>query len=384
MYFHNTATMSTGVHINAVNDAITEFFRGLGKRNGVTISPYDYNDYLSVVVSTYSNITSFANQTKDGVSNLFIYSLINDTVKEMLAEAVAMGKSSINDLMTNVLNAALARKKAKEIEAQERQIKKTLRSRTKPEKFVDCRSKDPSEIELYIVEGDSALGSCKQSRNGKTQCLLPIKGKIINCLKKPIDDILKNQEVKDIISAIGCAPDIGNDNELFDIKDLKVSKIIICTDADVDGYQIRVLLFNLFVRLYPQLVEQGYVHIVETPLFELETSRGSYFAYNIAEKEKLEKKLSSQGIAVRRVNRSKGLGENDPEMMRDTTMNPETRRLVTLSIDYDMPIVRDIVNMLFGNDKNNDRKDFIFNMLSETGVMDLLNAVDLWMLRGWM
>lgn len=381
LYFHNTSTMTTGEHLYAVQDAVTAFFKDIAKRNRVNILPYDYQDYLSVLVSTYSNITSFANQTKDGVSNRFIYSIIYSTVKDALEKAVAKGTESVATLVENVVRAALARKKAKEIEAQERLVKRTTNKRAKAEKFVDCKEKDPKKRELFIVEGDSALSSCKQSRDGSFQALIPVRGKTLNCLKASIEDILKNQIVQDIISTVGTGVDIGSENELFDINKLQYNKIIFCTDGDVDGFQIRVLLYTIFYRLMPQLLRDGYVYVVETPLFEIITSKGTKFAYTVEEKDQIVADVEKNHGVVRKINRSKGLGENDPDMMWNTTMNPETRKLVPLDIDINNTLVRDISNMLFGVDPENNRKDFIFDMLGTglqefDGLEDLIDTVN--------
>ena len=234
LFFHNTATMTTGYHIQAVQDAISGFFKALGKKNGVTIMPYDYNDYLSILVSSYSNITSFANQTKDGVDNKFIYDLVKKTVSDLLEESVAKGLDSMTVLMDNVVNAAIARKKAKELESQERLIRKTTGGKkVKAEKYVDCRSNDPKEKELFILEGDSALGSCKNARDSKFQALLPVRGKTLNCLKAPIEQVLENKVIKDLITTLGCGVDIGSSEDLFDINKLQFDKVILTTDGDM-------------------------------------------------------------------------------------------------------------------------------------------------------
>lgn len=374
LYFHNTATMTTGHHPQAVTDAVSGFFKALGKKNGVTIMPYDYNDYLSILVSSYSNITSFANQTKDGVDNKFIYDLVKKTVTDLLEESVAKGLECMNVLMENVVNAAIARKKAKELENQERMIRKTTGGKkAKAEKYVDCRSNDPKEKELFILEGDSALGSCKNARDSKFQALLPVRGKTLNCLKAPIEQVIKNQVIKDLITTIGCGVDIGGSEDLFDINKCQFDKIIITTDGDVDGYQIRVLLYTVFYRLMPELLRQGKVYVAETPLFEivLGGKDGSVFAYSVEEKNKILSDLEKKGKKFKKIHRSKGLGENTPDMLWDTTMNPETRRLVTLDIDVANSYVQKISNMLFGNDINKDRKDYIFKKLSEGGIVDL-------------
>lgn len=233
-YFHNTANMSTGVHIKATQDAILGFFRNLGRQEGVTIMPYDYNSYLSIIVSSYSNITSFANQTKDGVDNQFTYDIIYKTITDLLEESMAKGLDSIKRLTELVVDTAIARKKAKEFEEQARKIKKATKKREKPEKYVDCKSNDPKVKELFIVEGDSAKSSCKDARDGSFQALLPVRGKTLNCLKASIDTILKNQIVKDIITTIGTGVEIGGKNsDLFNIDNLQFDKIIIATDADM-------------------------------------------------------------------------------------------------------------------------------------------------------
>ena len=373
LFFHNTATMTTGYHIQAVQDAVSGFFKALGKKNGVTIMPYDYNDYLSILVSSYSNITSFANQTKDGVDNKFIYDLVKKTVSDLLEESVAKGLNSMNVLMENVVNAAIARKKAKELESQERLIRKTTGGKkVKAEKYVDCRSNDPKEKELFILEGDSALGSCKNARDSKFQALLPVRGKTLNCLKAPIEQVLENKVIKDLITTLGCGVDIGGSEDLFDINKLQFDKVILTTDGDVDGFQIRVLLYTVFYRLMPELLRKGKVYVAETPLFEivLGGKDGSVFAYSVEEKNKILADLEKKGKRFKKIHRSKGLGENTKEMLWMTTMNPETRRLVPLTMDIVEENVVKMSNMLFGNDNDNERKDYIFEMLSE-GLVDL-------------
>ena len=286
-YFHNTANMSEGVHIKATQDALLGYFRNIGKQHNVTVMPYDYNDYLSIIVSSYSNITSFANQTKDGVDNQFIYDCIYKAITDLLEEEIAKGNGSVEKLTNNVVNSAIARKRAKEIENQERLIRKSTKKKEKAEKFIDCKSNNPDERELFIVEGDSALSSCKDARDGRFQALLPVRGKTLNCIKAPIKSVLDNRVIKDIITTVGTGVDLGTGNDLFDINKLQFDKIIITTDADIDGFQIRVLLYTVFFRLMPELLRQGKIYIAETPLFEIEVqgkNEKSRFAYTSEEK----------------------------------------------------------------------------------------------------
>lgn len=377
MYFHNTAIMRNpnGYHHLAFDAALSQFFKELGNQMGLKILPRDYEDYISCIVSTYSNTTSFYNQTKDAVSSQFIYDLIYNTVKRTLDIEYAKSNESIKAFVNNVTVAAQARVKAKQLEQAERQVKKNITGkRHKAEKFKDCAERDPSKRELYIVEGDSALGACKQARDSKFQALIPVQGKILNCLKASMEKILENKVITDLTSTIGTGVDLGTSN-LFDISKLQFDKIIICTDADVDGFQIRVLLYAMFYRLMPDLLRTGHVYIADTPLFELETNKGSYFAYTAEEKDKLLKELPTKGARISQINRSKGLGENTAPMMRQTTMLPETRKLIPLNIDIRDEIVRELSIVLFGNDYNNQRKEFVKELLG-VNLAELVDEIE--------
>lgn len=366
MFFHNTATMRNpnGFHHKAFKDVISDFFKEISKNEGIKIQERDYEDYLSCIISTYSNVTSFYNQTKDAVSSDFIYHLIYNTIKRKLDVEYAKHNESLMAFVKNVAVAAQARVRAKQIEQAERQVKKQITGskRVKAEKFKDCAEKQASKRELYIVEGDSALGACKLARDSKFQALIPVQGKILNCLKASIEKILENKVITDLTSTIGTGIDLGTSN-LFDISKLQFDKIIICTDADVDGFQIRVLLYTMFYRLMPELLRTGHVYIADTPLFEIVTGKESHFAFNVEEKDKMLADFKQRGIRVTQINRSKGLGENTPQMMRQTTMLPESRRLIPLTIDIQDQIVRELSNVLFGNDYNNQRREFVKELL---------------------
>lgn len=377
-YFHNSAEMTIGVHSEAFNDAVSKFFKAIGKENDVNINSYDYKNYLNIIVSSYSNsdVISYANQTKTGVSNRFIYDLIFKTVLDILEEANSKGLKAMSTLIDNVVSSAYARKKAKELEAQIKAIGKATKGK-KPKKLVDCDEKNPKKREIFIVEGDSAKIACKVARDEHTQAILPIKGKIINCLKSTLDKVLDNDEIKELIGAFGCGIEVkGTDIAMFNENNLNYNNIIICTDADVDGFQIRVLLFLFFYRFMPTLLKQNKVFVAETPLFEIEiNNKESLFAYTVEEKDKILVDLESEGKKYKKINRSKGLGENNPDMLWHTTMNPETRKLTPLQVNVTEPMVRAVVTMLFGNDPNKERKQFIFSML-EDGLEDIFDTVN--------
>jgi DNA gyrase subunit B len=235
LYFHNTAEVHGGQHDIAFRNALADSFKDVGKTNDVVIQPYDYNDYVSIIISTYSNITSFANQTKDSVNNDFIYALVYRGISEKLKDLKERNNAVIKGMVDSAVMRAKARKAAKEAEMLARKAKKAVTNkRSEPEKFKACVEKDPKKRELFIVEGDSALGSCKDARNSDFQALIPVRGKILNCLKASLETILKSQIISDLIQVLGCGIDIGgSDTEnLFDINKLKYDKIIICTDAD--------------------------------------------------------------------------------------------------------------------------------------------------------
>ena len=225
-------------------------------------------------------------------------------------------------------------------------------------KFVDCRSRDASVRELYIVEGDSAMGSVKMSRDAEFQGIMPVRGKILNCLKADYSRIFKSEIITDLLRVIGCGVEVKDkrvkDLAEFDINNLRWNKIVICTDADVDGYQIRTLILTMLYRLVPTLIREGYVYIAESPLFEINTRDKTWFAYSEAEKAEILSKLAGQKVTVAR---SKGLGENDPEMMALTTMNPATRRMIKV-MPEDAEKTAFYFDLLLG-DNLAGRKDYI-------------------------
>ena len=225
-------------------------------------------------------------------------------------------------------------------------------------KFVDCRSKDVSKREVYIVEGDSALGACKLGRDSEFQAIIPLRGKILNCLKAEYDKIFKSEVIVDLLKVLGCGIEIkskhNKDLSSFDLNNLRWNKVIICTDADVDGFQIRTLVLTMIYRLMPTLIDKGYVYIAESPLYEINTKNKTYFAFNENEKTQILNRLEGKKYTIQR---SKGLGENQPDMMWETTMNPETRRLIRVMPD-DVTKTQEMFDLLLG-DNLSGRKEHI-------------------------
>ena len=339
-YYHNSSYLEHGgspdkaVKI-AFTYALDKYIKTAGKynKNESKITFADIADCLVLVINSFSTLTSYENQTKKSITNTFIYEAMSDFLKTNL-EIYFLE----NPLQAEVFaNQVLVNKRSREsAEAQRIRVKSNLTGTidiaNRVEKFVNCRSKDPSKRELYIVEGDSALTSCKLGRNAEFQAIIPVRGKTLNCLKSSYDKIFKSEIITDLLRVIGCGVEIngkvkGNIPE-FNMNLLYWSKIIICTDADEDGFQIRTLLLTLFYRLLPTLLKEGKVFIAESPLFEITHKDETYFAYDEFEKADILRELEGKKYTIQR---SKGLGENEPEMMWKTTMNPASRRLVAVT-----------------------------------------------------
>lgn len=339
-YYHNSSFLEHG---GSPDKAVKQAFpyaidkyiksKNLYNKNESKISFADICESLVVVINSFSTMTSYENQTKKAITNSFIYEAINEFLRRNLEIYFTENPKDADAIANQVLTNKRSRERA---EAYRGDIRKKLMTATdvvnRVEKFVNCRSKDPNVAELYIVEGDSALTSCKLARAADYQAIIPVRGKTLNCLKSDYDKIFANEIVTDLLRVIGCGVEImekkQKDWSAFDLNSLRWSKIIICTDADEDGFQIRTLLLTVFYRLLPTLLEQHKVFIAESPLFEITTKNETLFAYDEFEKAEIIKKLGKQKYTLQR---SKGLGENEPEMMWQTTMNPETRRLISVS-----------------------------------------------------
>jgi DNA gyrase subunit B len=310
------------------------------------------------VSNSFSTETSYENQTKKAITNKFIQDAMTDWLKHQLEVYFIENKADSD----KILDQALLNKRSRESAEKARiSIRKKLSGgvdmANRVKKFVDCRTKDTGRREIYIVEGDSALGSCKMGRDAEFQAIMPLRGKILNCLKADIDSIFKNDVITDLLRVLGCGVEIKSrhvkDIVGFDIGNLRWDKIIICTDADVDGFQIRTLVLTMLYRLTPTLIDAGKVYIAESPLYEITSKSRTYFAYDEKEKAKLLSKLGGKCA----LQRSKGLGENEPEMMWETTMNPETRRLIKI-VPSDVLLTEQYFDFLLG-DNLQGRKDFI-------------------------
>ena len=371
-YYHNSSYLEYGgspdkaVKVAFVY-ALDKYIKANGKYNKTEskITFNDVADCLVLVINSFSTMTSYENQTKKAINNSFIYEAMTDFLKQNL-EIYFLE----NPMQAEVFaNQVLVNKRSREsAEAQRIRLKKDLTGKldiaNRVEKFVNCRSKDPEKRELYIVEGDSALTSCKLGRDAEFQAIIPVRGKTLNCLKSTYEKIFKSEIITDLLRVIGCGVEINGkvkgDIAAFDMKLLRWSKIIICTDADEDGFQIRTLLLTLFYRLLPTLLKEGKVFIAESPLFEISCKDDIYFAYNEFEKAEIMKKLEGQKYTLQR---SKGLGENEPEMMWQTTMNPATRRLVAVTPTD--PVATEIMFDTLLGDNLPARKQFIAEHGSE-------------------
>ena len=312
-----------------------------------------------LVSSNFSTETSYENQTKKSVTNKFIQEAMTDFLKGQFEIYLIENKIDAEKIANQILINKRSRENAEKTKLNlKKKLSGSVDISNRVQKFVDCRTRDASKRELYIVEGDSALGSVKLGRNADFQAIMPVRGKILNCLKAGYEKIFKSEIIIDLIKVMGCGVELktkhNKDLSAFSLDNLRYQKIIICTDADVDGYQIRTLILTMFYILMPSLIEQGYVFIAESPLYEITTKKGSLFAYTDKEKDQIVAGLQGEKVKIMR---SKGLGENDPEMMWQTTMNPETRKLIRV-MPEDEEETKRMFDLLLG-DNLQGRKDFI-------------------------
>ena len=365
-FYHNSSWLEYGgapekAAKNAFVYAIDAYLKSTNKytKSESKITFQDVADCLVLVTNCFSTQTSYENQTKKAITNKFVQDAMTEFFRERLHVYFIENKQEADRIADQVLINKRSRESA---EKQRLNIKKKLTGNldisNRVQKFVDCRTKDVARREIYIVEGDSALGSVKLSRDAEFQGIMPVRGKILNCLKADYERIFKSDIITDLIRVLGCGVEVqtkkAKDLTSFDLANLRWNKVIICTDADVDGYQIRTLILTMIYRLCPTLIEEGYVYIAESPLYEINCKDKTWFAYTEQEKGEILKNLEGKKVSI---NRSKGLGENDPEMMWMTTMNPETRRLIKV-IPEDMALTQQVFDLLLG-DNLQGRKDHI-------------------------
>ncbi len=376
-YYHNSSFLEYGgapdkAVKNAFTYAIDKYIKAQNKynKNEPKISFTDISDNLAIIINSASTQTSYENQTKKAITNAFIQKALTEYIKQNLEIYLTENASSAAAIVSQVL---INKRSREESEKHKVDIKKkltgTIDVANRIENFISCTSKDPELREVYIVEGNSAATSCKLGRNAEFQAIMPVRGKTLNCMKSSYDKIFASDIILDLLKVIGCGVEVGSKKPgsitTFDYNLLKWSKIIICTDADEDGFQIRTLLLTMFYKLLPTLIEKGKVFIAESPLFEITSGHDTYFAYNEQEKNAIISKLGDKKYTIQR---SKGLGENSAQMMWQTTMCPQTRRLIAVTPADAMETER-MFEVLLG-DALQERKKYI----TENGHLYLADA----------
>lgn len=366
-YYHNSSFLEHGgAPEKAVKSAFVAQIDAYLKANSKylktdsKISFQDVEDCLVLVVSSFSTQTSYENQTKKAITNKFIQEAMTEFFRHQLEVYFIENPLDAEKIANQILVNMRSRVKA---ESTRLNLKKTLQSgndlTNRVEKFVDCRSKDVSEREIFIVEGDSALGACKQARDSSFQAIIPVRGKILNCLKAEYNKIFKSDIIVDLVKVLGCGVEVNSksnkDLSSFNLDNLRWNKVIICTDADVDGFQIRTLILTMIYRLMPTLIKEGKVYIAESPLYEIRSKDETWFCYTEKEKQEVLETLGDRKFTIQR---SKGLGENEADMMWLTTMNPKTRRLIKVEPDYSPEAVAEKFDLLLG-DNLQGRKEHI-------------------------
>ena len=369
-HYHNSSFLEHGgspekATRSAMVSAIDKYLRDNNKytRGESKITFPDVQDCLILVSNNFSTQTSYENQTKKAITNKFIQEAMTEFLRSRMEIYFIENKEAAEKIAAQVLINKRSRETAERTRInQKKKLTEKIDIANRVQKFVDCRTKDVERREIYIVEGDSALGACKQSRDAEFQGLMPVRGKILNCLKADYPRIFKSDVITDLMKVLGCGVEVSGkavkDLNQFDLSNLRWSKVVICTDGDVDGFQIRTLILTMLYRLCPTLIREGYVYIAETPLFEItcreKGGEKTWFAYSEREKADILKELSGKKVNVQR---SKGLGENDPEMMWMTTMNPETRQLIRV-LPEDAEETARVFDLLLG-DNLSGRKDYI-------------------------
>ena len=365
-HYHNSSWLEHGgspekATKSAFVSGIDAYLRQQNKyqKNESKVTWADIEDCVVMVSNNFSTQTSYENQTKKAITNKFVQEAMTEFLRSNLEIYFIENHFDAEKIAEQVLINKRSRESAEKARLNiKNKLSANINIADRVQKFVDCRSKDPEKREIYIVEGDSALGSVKLSRDAEYQGIMPIRGKILNCLKADYARIFKSDIIMDLIRVLGCGVEVQNKHvknmAAFDLNNFRWNKVVICTDGDVDGFQIRTLVLTMLYRLTPTLIREGYVYIAETPLFEINCGEKTWFAYSDKEKNDILKELEGKKV---KVDRSKGLGENDPDMMWLTTMNPETRRLIRV-MPEDVERTAEVFDLLLG-DNLQGRKDHI-------------------------
>lgn len=376
-FFHNQVKINGGSHQSAANEVTHVYFRDLFRKDGIKLKPIDTVDILVFVMSTFANKQSYRGQTKDSVDDTYIFNGLYDSAVHILEDARARREDWILEAIATVKDKAEKRAEVEALRSQVLAVNKATRSRDMPEAFVGCKSygSKPKETELWLLEGKSASNSFKNARDAQFQCFFPLRGKSLNVFKKSLKDIFNNEEIKGLISILGCGVDIGlEDMATFDMKKLKVDKVIFASDADIDGYHIRILLFLIFYKLFPELLFEGKVYVAETPLYGItDKNNKMHYAYDEETRTQLLKELGGPR-AVKKQERYKGLGQVDAPILRETTVHPSSRRLKQIKIDRNDMEVYDVVEVLFGKSTAR-RKEVILTQLLGVPAGDLLDEL---------
>jgi len=364
-FANNINTHEGGAHLSGFRAALTrtvnDYARGKGllKEKEENLTGDDIREGLAAVLSVKLREPQFEGQTKTKLGNTEIKGLVESSTNRYLAEFLEERPGEAKAIINKALQAARARQAARKVRDTIR--KGYLESSTLPGKLADCSSKDPARSELYIVEGDSAGGSAKQGRDRNFQAILPLRGKILNVEKANMNKVLSNTEIQAMISAIGAG--VG---ESFDVGEARYNKIVIMTDADVDGSHIRTLVLTFLFRNMPELIEAGYVYIAQPPLYKVTHNRRDYYVYNDRELQETLTRLSANGHA--NISRFKGLGEMNPNQLWDTTMDPSSRTLLQVTVDS-AAVADELFTALMG-DKVEPRKAFIEENAREVKNLD--------------
>lgn len=384
-FFHNKVEIRGGVHSEAVNAAIFFFFENRGKERGIKIKNSDYSGKLSTIVSTLSNKVSYRGQTKDSLDDIYVYRAIENTIEEKLKLEWEKGTDWLLDIVDEVVQNAENRIAVAELSKNIRDIEKAVKTAKVSNKFISCTAYDQkryNEVEFWIFEGDSAANSGMNARNSDYQCILPIRGKSLNVFKATINKIIENKEIRDIAAILGCGVDMGIEGvESFNRDKLKVGKIIIGADADIDGYHIRILLFLIFYKLFPELLYEGLVYMADTPKFviHLKNDESIFCADDEALAINREKVGDNN---IKEITRFKGLGEMNSDQLADTTLRPENRRLIQIKIDRNDTNVYDVLEAFFGKNTDRRKKAILGSMMGAEfenameNIEEMINYID--------